>query len=118
MSNLELVVGVYSTLQRTGRCLLVASEVLYAGLANGTEVHFLGVTATCEETGSIADGSRCLDQVTSILVELELGGGGSRTNIANSTALTAIYGDVSTMTNSDIERSTQGRRGAGGGGGA
>jgi hypothetical protein len=118
LSNLELVVGVCSTLQRTGRCLLVASEVLYAGLANGTEVHFLGVTATREETGGIADSSRCLDQVTSVLVELELGGGGSRTNIANSTALTATNGDVLTITDSDIERSTQGRRGAGRGGGA
>jgi hypothetical protein len=106
LSNLELVVGVCSTLQRTGRCVLVASEVLYAGLANGIEVHFLGVTATCEETGSIADSSRCLDQVTSILVELELGGGGSRINVANRAALADPNSDVPTISDSDIEGST------------
>jgi hypothetical protein len=61
LSNLELVVGVCSTLQRTGCCLLVASEVLDAGLADRIKVHFLGVTAACKETGSIADRSRCLD---------------------------------------------------------
>lgn len=114
LNNLDLVVGVCSTLQRTTRCCLGATEILEAGNTDRIEVQFLGVTAACQEIGSVANGSACFEQVAGILVELELSCQGGRTDEAGDARLAAADSDVLTIADSDVERSSQGGGGAGG----
>lgn len=102
-------------MQRTTRCCLGATEILEAGNTDRIEVQLLGVAAACGETGSVADGPACFEQVTGVLVELEFGCQGGRFDKAGVAHLTAANSNVLTIADCDVERSSQGRGGAGGG---
>lgn len=118
LSRLYLFVGVRGTLQRATRCLLHTSEILEAGLSHRVEEQLLGVAAACPETGSVTNASSRFEQITGILVELELCCAGDRADKAGGPHLTTANSDVLVRANSNVEKTSRGRGGAGGRGGA